>query len=156
GTTQGVEDSGLGTVFELPLASRQITTLAPIVNTTESTPNGDLVMDSSGNLFGTTWQGGPYGQGTVFEVAAGSGSITTLASFDGTNGSNPNGGLALDAAGNLFGTTTAGGASGSGTVFEVAKGSGQITTLATFDVDNGSDANGSLTLDATGNLFGTT
>src|SRR5208337_1073544 len=100
-----------------------------------------LVEDSSGNLFGTTAYGGPSyyidgGTGTVFEVAAGSGSITTLASFDGTNGAGPNGGLVEDSSGNLFGTTAyggpmySGGGSGAGTVFEVAAGSGSISTIA--------------------------
>ena len=49
--------------------------------------------------------GGASGDGTVFEVAAGSGTITTLASFNGTNGASPDGGLVEDSSGNLFGTT---------------------------------------------------
>ena len=73
----------------------------------------------------------------MFEVAAGSGTITTLASFNGTNGANPYGGLVEDSSGNLFGTTDYGGASGDGTVFEVAAGSGTITTLASFNGTNG-------------------
>ena len=63
--------------------------------------------------------GGGTGDGTVFEVAAGSGSIVTLASFNGSNGSTPLGGLAEDSSHNLFGTTSEGGASGGGTVFEL-------------------------------------
>ena len=47
----------------------------------------------------------PSDDGTVFEVAAGSGTITTLASFNGTNGAHPHGGLVEDSSGNLFGTT---------------------------------------------------
>ena len=49
-------------------------------------------MDSSGNLYGTTERGGANGDGTVFELAHGSSTITTLASFNGTNGVDPNGG----------------------------------------------------------------
>ena len=51
-------------------------------------PYGGLIMDSSGNLYGTTSGGGASNDGTVFELAHGSGTITTLASFNGTNGSN--------------------------------------------------------------------
>ena len=49
--------------------------------------------------------GGAYGDGTVFELAKGSGTITTLASFNGTNGSNPYASLIMDSSGNLYGTT---------------------------------------------------
>ena len=64
-----------------------------------------LIMDSSGNLYGTTAAGGASGDGTVFELAHGSGTITTLASFNGTNGANPDAGLIMDSSGNLYGTT---------------------------------------------------
>src|SRR5271165_5442956 len=60
-------------------------------------------MTPRGNLFGTTQSGGANGDGTVFELAAGSGTITTLASFNGTNGANPETGLVRDPRGNLFG-----------------------------------------------------
>jgi len=81
-------------------------------------------MDSSGNLYGTASSGGASKDGTVFELAHGGHYITALASFNGTNGSAPYGGLIMDSSGNLFGTTTGGGASKDGTVFEVAQGSG--------------------------------
>ena len=96
-------------------------------------------MDSSGNLYGTTAGGGANRDGTVFELAQGSGTITTLASFNGTNGDEPEASLIMDSSGNLYGTTIDGGTSwngttndGYGTVFELAKGSGTITTLASF------------------------
>ena len=82
--------------------------------------------------------------------------LITLASFDGTNGANPGGGLIMDAAGNSFGPTGLGGTSNGGTVFELAAGSGTITTLASFNGTNGADPNGGLVEDASGNLFGTT
>src|SRR5215813_4358251 len=64
-------------------------------------PYAGLVLDSSGNLFGTTYQGGASDAGTVFEVAAGSGTITTLDSFNYPNGAFPTAGLVLDSSGNL-------------------------------------------------------
>src|SRR5262249_44077231 len=59
--------------------------------------------------------------------------LTTLASFNGANGNGPVAGVTLDAHGNLFGTTEFGGASDRGAVFELAAGSGTITTLASFN-----------------------
>jgi uncharacterized repeat protein (TIGR03803 family) len=81
---------------------------------------GGLLRDAQGNLFGTAQFGGANGQGTVFELAAGSGTITTLATFNGANGANPVGDLVLDEQGNLFGTTMRGGAFDQGTVFELS------------------------------------
>jgi uncharacterized repeat protein (TIGR03803 family) len=77
-------------------------------------------MDSGGNLFGTTLYLGNtgVGTGTVFEVAAGSSAVTTLASFNGANGAQPAGPLVRDGSGNLFGTTIYGGTSNQGTVFK--------------------------------------
>ena len=143
-------------MFEVAASSGTITTLASFTGANGANPNGGLIEDSSGNLFGTTSYGGPSGDGTVFEVADGSGTITTLASFTGNNGANPSGGLIEDSSGNLFGTTNGGGPSGDGTVFEVAAGSGTITTLASFNGANGANPQGGLVEDSSGNLFGTT
>ena len=79
----------------------------------------------------------PVNHGTVFELAKGSGTITTLASF---SSSNPAAGLIMDSSGDLYGTTGAfaTGDSGDGTVFKLAKGSDIITTLASFNGTNGS------------------
>ena len=146
-------------MWEVAAGSGTIITLA--------SSNGEyassLVEDSSGNLFGTTNLGGASGYGTVFEVAAGSGTITTLASFNGGNGAYPNG-VIEDSSGNLFGTTQGGGPSdapmngvfGYGTVFEVAAGSGTITTLANFNGSNGEYPYTDVVEDSSGNLFGTT
>jgi uncharacterized repeat protein (TIGR03803 family) len=146
--------SGKGTVFEVVAGSGTITTLATFNGTNGANPDGRLLEDSHGDLFGTTYAGGASNDGTVFEVAAGSGAVTTLASFNGTNGQEPRAGLAEDGSGNLFGTTYLGGASNDGTVFEVASGSGTITTLATFHSTNGAYPIGSLIEDGAGNLFG--
>ena len=119
-------------------------------------PFGRLVLDSSGNLYGTTWYGGASGAGTIFEVANGSGTITTLASFNGnTEGAGPYAGLILDSFGNLYGTASEGGASGDGTIFELATGSQTITALASFSGTDGVFPIAPLIVDSSGNLYGT-
>ena len=117
-----------------------------------------LASDVNGNLFGTTQSGGTSGLGTVYEIvktASGYASTpTTLASFNGTNGSQPSTGVVVDPNGNLFGTTPTGGTSGDGTVFEIAKtANGYASTPATL-VNTGSSIG--LTADANGDLFFTT
>jgi uncharacterized repeat protein (TIGR03803 family) len=164
GTTYEGGASGDGTVFELAKGSGAITTLASFDGSNGADPLAGLIMDSSGNLYGTTDQGGPtwnpsagvYGDGTVFELAKGSSTITTLASFNGTNGEDPHAGVIMDSSGNLYSTTYEGGASGDGTVFELAKGSSTITTLASFNGTNGEDPYAGVIMDSSGNLYGTT
>jgi uncharacterized repeat protein (TIGR03803 family) len=109
--------SGDGTVFESSPTS--FTVLAAFNGANGANPEATLAIDSNGNLFGTTYGGGASGDGTAFEVVRGSGTITTLASFNGSNGANPEGGLFVDGYGNVYGTTSNGGASNAGTVFEL-------------------------------------
>src|SRR4029077_14301578 len=92
-----------------------------------------LVEDSSGNLFGTTSEGGSSGNGTIFELQNGSGAITTLFNFDGN--SRPSGNLVLNSDGNIFGIA-GGGTYGYGRLFELAQGTGTLTTVASFDRTN--------------------
>jgi uncharacterized repeat protein (TIGR03803 family) len=87
-------------------------------------PWAGLVIDSAGNLYGTTLSGGQFGNGAVFKLTPnGSGgySYTVLYSFAGgaTDGASPYAGLALDSAGNLYGTTYKGGQYGKGIVFQI-------------------------------------
>ena len=156
GTTMYGGSAGDGTVFEVAAGSSAITTLASFNGTNGANPYGSLVVDSSGNLFGTTGHGGPGNIGTVFKVAVGSGNITTLVSFNGANGCMPLGGLVEDGSGNLYGTTGSGGSGGDGTVFKIAASGGALTTLASFNGTNGAVPLGSLVLGGSGNLFGTT
>ena len=122
-----------------------------------SGPAAGLVTDSSGNFYGTTQNGGIYGAGTVFKLTP-AGSESTIWNFgNGTDGKNPTADLTLDASGNLYGSTFAGGANGFGTVFEVTA-QGSEAVLWNFDPLNG-DGHGSqagLLIDASGNLYGTT
>src|SRR5271156_763778 len=96
-----------------------------------STPYDGLTLDTSGNLYGTTTAGGASGNGTVFKLAKnsdGSWTESVLYSFaGGTDGATPYAGVTFDASGNLYGTTTAGGASSAGTVFQLANSNGTWT-----------------------------
>ncbi len=158
GTTSGDTVSSFpGIVFELPHGASAFTTVAQFGGPGGGfSGNGDLIMDDAGNIFGTTSSGGASNDGTIFEVVKGSGTVTVLASFDGTNGKRPMAGLVRDAAGNLFGTTSQGGDSDDGTLFELAASSSTITTLVSFDAANGARPLAPLVIDANGNLFGTT
>ena len=152
-------------------ASGYANTPTPLV-TAGGPPSGALIADANGDLFGTT-SGGFDSNGTVFEIAkTASGYASTptvLTGFNGADGESPLGGLAMDADGDLFGTTEYGGAYGftngpglvgDGTVFEIAKtASGYAstpTTLVSFDGADGDIPCGSLIADANGDLFGTT
>src|ERR1039458_5392996 len=83
-------------------------------NGTDGTnPHAGLIFDAAGNLYGTTYEGGTYDDGIVFELtpAAGAGWTETVLhnfSSNGTDGVWPNAGLIFDAAGNLYGTTALG------------------------------------------------
>ena len=126
GTTYSGGADNDGTVFELVKngSSYTLVTLASFDSVDGANPDGALIEDSAGNLFGTTLAGGADGDGTVFEIAntggAYAGTPTTLLTFDGANGSAPQSGLTADAGGNLFGTTSAGGANNQGTLFELS------------------------------------
>jgi uncharacterized repeat protein (TIGR03803 family) len=118
GTTLGGGASGFGAVFKVAAGTNTLTTLANFNGTNGNGPYGGVIADAAGNLYGTTYEGGTSGVGTIFKVATGTNVLTTLASFNGINGANPYSGLIADAAGNLYGTT-AWGQGGYGTVFEV-------------------------------------
>jgi uncharacterized repeat protein (TIGR03803 family) len=156
GTTYRGGTGKTGTVFEIPKGASSAMPVAYFDGTNAAEPDGRLVLDASGNLYGTTLVGGPSGDGTVFEVPSGSTKLLTVADFNGTNGEVPFGGLTIDGAGNLYGTTQLGGAYGYGTVFEVAAGSSTITTVTSFKYAEGAHPQAGVTLDAAGDLFGTT
>ena len=165
-----------GTVFEIAKNSGGYTSTPTALVTFSADgrfPEGNLIADATGDLFGTTYEGGltdthtGNGSGTVFEIPYIDGSYastpTTLVHFNGTDGAtgaNPLGGLIADAAGDLFGTTQNEGANGNGTVFEIPYVDGSYastpTTLVNFDGANGNAPEAGLIADADGDLFGTT
>ena len=155
GTAQA-GDGGFGEVFREAAGGGAPTAVATFNNTNGALPMGNVIFDSNGNMYSTTSVGGANGNGTVFEIAAGTNTAITLATFNGTNGSQSEAGLVFDSSGNLYGTTSRGGANNDGTVFKVAAGTHALTTVATFNGANGQQPTGGLTIDAAGDLFGTT
>jgi len=119
---------------------------------------GSLAMAPNGALFGTTEGGGFFG--TAFEVCACLGREMVIHSFGtGTDGAQPIGGVVLDASGNFYATTSLGGASGNGTVFEAKRSGKTWTESVIYSFAGGSDGinpPAGVTLDAAGNLYGTT
>ncbi|MGH6889207.1 MAG: choice-of-anchor tandem repeat GloVer-containing protein [Rhizomicrobium sp.] len=131
-----------------------------------SVPNGPLVRDADGNLYGTTVGGGSTcgdgdGCGVAFKLAP-DGTLTVLHVFTaGSDGGYPEGGLIADGAGNLYGVTVDGGIQdcqgpGCGVVFKLTA-DGTETVLYSFDTgDSGFHPQEGLTIDGHGDLYGTT
>jgi uncharacterized repeat protein (TIGR03803 family) len=162
--TTSAGGSGYGTVFELNTSGAHFAVLHPFTGATNdgANPQAGLVMDSHGNLYGTTQKGGSNGDGTVFELNTSGGGFAVLHNFTvGTNdGVNPQADLVRDAHGNLYGTTGFGGASTScdgtcGTAFQLDP-SGTLTLLHSFDGSDGAKPMAGLVMDSQGNLYGTT
>jgi uncharacterized repeat protein (TIGR03803 family) len=156
GTTNVGGTYSYGTVFELTPSGTERVLWSFGNGTDGANPIAGVILDTNGNLYGTTEYGGDYGYGTVFKLTA-SGTETILHSFDlnGTDGAYPVAGLVMYK-GNLYGTTASGGAYGDGTVFEVTL-SGTETILHSFannDID-GINPYAGLTV-YKGNFYGTT
>jgi uncharacterized repeat protein (TIGR03803 family) len=125
-------------------------------------PMGGLVSDAAGNLYGVTLGGGPRSAGTVFELTPGAnGAWTgkTLHNFNGLDGEEPDTPLTFDSAGNLYGTTPDGGHS-LGVVFQLSRGANGVWTEKSLHKfvggTGGNYPQGPLTVDAAGNIYGTT
>src|SRR5581483_3699775 len=113
----------------------------------------------AGNLYGTATAGGTYGKGVVFELSPSGGGWTehVLYTFQGGNdGGQPVAGLIFDNAGNLYGATASWGSGGGGTVFKLSPTGGAWTYSVLTSLTGGDGPVASLTLDRSGNLYGTT
>jgi uncharacterized repeat protein (TIGR03803 family) len=173
GTGANCDPELCGVVFELSPTVEGGWKAKILHSFTVLTPDGwapvaGLIFDHAGNLYGTTVMGGTYGQGTVFELSLmknGSWTEKILHNFGhGEDGTEPATGLILDAAGNLYGTTSAGGIydslnTASGIVFKLTKMCGGWTEEILHNFGHGEDVGGpagSLIFDASGNLYGAT
>lgn len=161
---------GCGTVFKIDTAGNETILHTFKGDKDGANPVASLTMDEAGNLYGTTLYGGyKFNQGgAVFKITP-SGKYSILHAFTGApDGQNPWGSLTLDAAGNIYGTTSLGGDSvatpckprrgtpGCGIVFKLNS-KGVETILYNFNGDaNGGFPTGTLRLDSAGNLYGTT
>lgn len=175
GTTFYGGTAGVGAVYELIKSSSGYTeqilhSFAFGGDALDPYTGANLIIDSSGNLYGTAMGGGANSTGAVFELTKTSSGYSeqVIYSFSprGTGGVNvdgyqPMGGLLMDSAGNLYGTTEYGGANGNGTVYELTPSSTGYseTTLYSFGAagtGDGTFSEASLIMDAQGNLYGTT
>jgi uncharacterized repeat protein (TIGR03803 family) len=148
----------------IPLPAQDIffTSLVSFDWTNGAWPYGRLVQGTDGNFYGITYYGGvfcpPNGCGTVFKMTPAR-MLTTLHSFDGTDGKGPAAGLIQATDGNFYGTTGTGGAVGYGTVFRITA-AGALTTLYSFcsqpNCIDGVGPSGELVQGTDGNLYGTT
>ena len=169
GTTTAGGASGNGTVFKLTKNSDGSWTESVLYSfaggTDGATPYAAVTFDGSGKLCGTTYSGGAFSAGTVFQLAPNSDGTWTesvLHSFTGgSDGEDPQSGVIFDPSGNLYGTTTYGGASGVGVVYKLTPNSDGTWTESVLHIftggkDGGKPALGNLTFDPSGNLYGTT
>jgi uncharacterized repeat protein (TIGR03803 family) len=166
GTTSSDNTNSSGTVFKLipttvTKKGKKTTTWAESVLytfTNSDYPLAGLIMDKSGNLYGTTAYGGANAAGDVFEVTA-SGTETVLYSFGttATDGNNPEGALLMDSKGNLYGTTMGSGAYNCGVLFELTPTTGAETVLYSFGATttDGTYPSATLVEDKKSNFYGT-
>jgi uncharacterized repeat protein (TIGR03803 family) len=164
GTTESGGASGNGTVFKLsPTGVETVLHSFAGFPSDGTDPEAGLIRDSAGNLYGTTRFGGTThtcgtgGCGTIFKVAP-DGTETVLYSFPGPpEGKEPLGGLILDSAGNLYGSTSVGGTLGNGNVFMLAP-DGTESVLHSFGghPTDGTFPRGDLIRGSAGNFYGTT
>ena len=157
GTTWDGGASNAGVVFKVSSKGQEIVLYSFTGGADGANPFAGLILDANGNLYGTTWEGGAVGKGTVFKLSK-TGRETVLYSFTGgADGANPFAGLILDANGNLYGTAWDGGASNAGVVFKVNPKDKTETVLYNFTGGaDGANPSAGLIWDAKGNLYGTT
>jgi uncharacterized repeat protein (TIGR03803 family) len=149
---------GMGTAFKVTIQGKgtsKLSVLHAFSGSDGAQPYAGLIMDSAGNLYGTTYSGGAFNAGTVFKLTP-KGKESVLYSFSGgADGNAPYlGALIMDENGNLYGTTSTGGRYG--VIFKVTP-AGEETVLYTFIGGNdGANPSAGLVRDGKGNFYGTT
>jgi len=157
-TTQGGSANG-GTVFTIRADGSGFQRLHTFVGGAGDgrDPEASLILDGSGNLYGTTSTGGPWDEGVVFTMKTDGSGFRVLHAFAGGtgDGTRPYAPLTLDGTGNLFGTTTGNGASYGGTVFTLKTDGTLYRLLHSFagGAGDGRSPFGALLLDSSGNLW---
>jgi uncharacterized repeat protein (TIGR03803 family) len=156
GTTVYGGASNAGVVYELHANGLETVLHSFTAGPDGANPYAGLIGDSAGNLYGTTYFGGPSNAGVVYKVNVANKHETVLYIFAGANGANPESGVIGDSAGNLYGTTANGGLASAGVVYKLDP-IGQETLLYSFKGGtDGANPLAGLILDSAGNLFGTT
>ena len=169
GTTSAGGAGGHGTIFRINPTNLVFISVLDFTGATGANrgrnPLAPLVFDGTGAFWGTTAEGGTGGNaGTLFSVNAGTSSLTTRVDFTGTTGafpgSRPAAALTAGESGIWWGTTSAGGANGNGTVFRYSVGAGSFSSVAAFTGTGGAVPGRipatSLVSDASGSFYGTT
>ena len=156
----GRHPPGGGTLFEITASGRQKTLYRFSVDGPFGySPEGGVIADAQGNLYGATMFGGTYGYGVAYKFTP-DGTMTVLHAFGATSddGQEPVGSLAMDAAGNLYGATTQGGSQlAGGTVFKITPdGTESIVHFFSIQSGDGFTPYGGVLLDTAGNIYGTT
>jgi uncharacterized repeat protein (TIGR03803 family) len=154
GTTYFGGAGGLGAVFKITPSGSETVLYSFTAGTDGAHPYAGVIQGSDGNFYGTTYQGGASGLGTVFKLTP-SGTETVLYSFaGGSDGANPEAGLTQGSDGNFYGNTFQGGASGLGIVFKITAG-GTETILHSFaGSSDGANPSANLLQSGDGNLYG--
>jgi len=163
GDMAGCGGFGCGVVFEVTPESRESVLYAFQGGTDGAHPDGGVIADDAGNLYGTANDGGNFtcingssGCGVVFKVTPGGAETVLYAFQNGVDGNVPAPGLIADNSGNFYGATSSGGTGNLGTVFEVSSG-GTETVLHSFQGgSDGGDPEAGVVMDRSGNLYGTT
>jgi len=158
GTTADGGTDYCGTIFSVTTAGVQTTLYSFTCGSDGAYPYGGVIGDDSGNLYGTAYYYGSDYCGTVWKLSS-SGTLSVLHSFEGGTSDfcYPFQGLAKDAKGNMYGTTTGGGADSYGGLYEISS-SGTFSILESFDYSStGAYPDyGALRIDKNGNLYGLT
>lgn len=158
---------GCGTIFKVNLATGETTNVIQFTDFSGaalgSNPSSPLFYDGNGHMWGTTMYGGQHFSGTLFKVNVNTGVLTTVTEFNGNAGNYgcaPEGPLASDGNGYLWGTLTLGGSASSGGIYKVHMETGVVTPILSFTGITGAamgrKPNSGLVPDGQGNFWGTT
>jgi len=160
GAVPGGGTNGVGMAYELSQTQSgwQLTTLHNFAGDDGSVSKAGLIMDQAGNLYGATSSGGSGGGGVIYEISPSGGGWSFQVLYNLTGNAGPQENLTMDSAGNLYGTALGDGANEAGMVFELSPSNGvwTLTDLHDFSQDTAYAPYGGVTLDANGNVYGTT